>query len=49
MLNATSSKPIHLKVCLLYFTLVEIDLFYFATKIQISESLYREVIFKHDL
>ena len=55
MLNATSSKPIHLNVSLLYFTLTENDLktslalqFYFAVSIQISESLHREVIFKHD-
>ena len=59
MLNATSSKLIHLNVSLLYFTLlIENDLktslalqFYFAVSIhdQISESLHRGVIFKHDL
>ena len=55
MLNATSSKPIYLNVSLLYFNWKSIEKLaslalhlFFASNIQISESLHREVIFKHD-
>ena len=56
MLNANSSKQINLNASLLYFNILKIDLktslalqFYFAVNIQISESLHREIIFKHHL
>ena len=51
-----ANQPFECFFTLIYFTLIEIDLktslalqFYFAVNIQISGSLHRKVIFKHDL